>query len=94
MRDRVLHHAIFRILCPIFDKGFIFDSYSCRFGKGTHKAVDRLEEFCRKLSRNNHKNIFALKCDIRKYFDSINYDILLEMIKRKIQDNDVIATIP
>jgi len=66
VRDRVLHHAVFRILYPIFDKSFIFDSYSCRLGKGAHRAVNRLEKFTRKLSRNNRKNIFALKCDIRK----------------------------
>ena len=69
VRDRVLHHAIFRILYPIFDKGFIFDLYSCRIGKGTRRAVNRLEKFCRKLSRNNTKNIFALKCDIKRFFN-------------------------
>lgn len=90
VRDRVLHHAVFRILYPIFDKGFIFDSYSCRLDKGTHRAVNRLEKFCRKLSRNNHRNIFALKCDIRKFFDSVDQDILLELIKNKIQDGNAI----
>jgi RNA-directed DNA polymerase len=90
VRDRVLHHAIFRILYPIFDKGFIFDSYSCRTNKGTRKAVDRLETFLRKASKNNHKNIFALKCDIRKFFDSIDQEILLEIIKRKIFDRETI----
>ncbi|KKP98187.1 MAG: RNA-directed DNA polymerase (Reverse transcriptase) [Candidatus Moranbacteria bacterium GW2011_GWE1_36_7] len=68
VRDRVLHHAIFRILYPIFDKSFVFDSYSCRLEKGTHRAVNRLEEFLQKASSNNHKNIFALKCDVRKFF--------------------------
>ncbi len=90
VRDRVLHHAIFRILYPIFDKGFIFDSYFCRLGKGTHRAVDRLEKFTRKLSRNNRKNIFALECDIRKFFDSIDQDILLGIIKSKIKDTDAL----
>lgn len=90
VRDRVLHHAVFRILYPIFDKGFIFDSYSCRLNKGTHKAVNRLEKFARILSKNNHRNIFALKCDIRKFFDSVNQDILLELVKKKIQDDNAI----
>ncbi|MEK9174510.1 MAG: hypothetical protein AAB725_00890, partial [Patescibacteria group bacterium] len=49
--DRVLHQAVFRVLYPLFDKNFIYDSYSCRVGKGTHKAVTRLENFCRKLSQ-------------------------------------------
>lgn len=90
VRDRILHHAIFRVLYPIFDKSFICDSYSCRIGKGTHRAVSRLEKFCRKLSRNNSKNIFALKCDIRKFFDSVGQDILLELIRKKVVSEDAI----
>lgn len=90
VKDRVLHHAIFRILYPIFDKSFIFDSYSCRIEKGTHRGVLRLEEFYRKLSKNNSKNIFALKCDVRKFFDSVDQDILLELIKSKIGDADAL----
>lgn len=90
VKDRVLHHAIFRILYPIFDKRFIFDSYSCRIEKGTHRGVIRLESFCRKLSRNNYKNIFALKCDIKKYFDSVDQDILLGLITKRINDANTI----
>jgi len=90
VRDRILHHAVFRILYPIFDRGFIFDSYSCRLGKGTHRAVNRLEKFCRKLSQNNHKNILVLKCDVRKFFDSVDQDILLGLINSKIDDEDAI----
>jgi retron-type reverse transcriptase len=90
VRDRVLQHAIFRILYPIFDKTFIFDSYSCRINKGTHKAVKRLKRFCLKLSQNNKKIIFALKCDIRKFFDSVNQDILLNLIKKKIKDEKAV----
>jgi len=90
VKDRVLHHAIFRILYPLFDQNFIFDSYSCRTEKGTHKAVKRLEKFTRKLSQNNRKNIFALKCDIKKFFDSVDQEILLKIIKRKIQEENVI----
>ncbi len=90
VRDRVLHHAIFRILYPIFDKNFIFDSYSCRIGKGTHRAVNRLENFTNKLSKNNSKNIFALKCDVKKFFDSINQEILLKLIKDRIKDEEVV----
>jgi len=88
VRDRILHHAIFRTLCPIFDESLVFDSYSCRIEKGTHRAVKRLENLCRKSSRNNTRKTFALKCDIRKFFDSINQDILLEIIKKKIKDKN------
>ena len=90
VRDRVLHHAVFRILYPIFDKNFIFDSYSCRLAKGTHRAVSRLESFARKLSWNNHKNILALKCDIRKFFDSVDQDILLKLISKKVSDDQAL----
>ncbi len=88
VRDRVLHQAIFRILYPIFDKHFIFDSYSCRIDKGTHKAVTSLEVFCRKLSWNNNKTIFALKCDIKKFFDSIDQNILASLIQAKVKDDN------
>ena len=90
VRDRVLHHAIFQILYSIFDKTFIFDSYSCRNEKGTHKAVNRLEKFCRSASRNNHRNIFTLKLDIRKFFDSIDQEILLKLIQKKVGDENTI----
>jgi len=89
VKDRVLHHAVFRILYPIFDRSFIFDSYSCRLGKGTHKAVNRIEIFCRKLSRNTTRTIFALKCDIKKFFDSIGHDILLNLIRSRISNDDI-----
>lgn len=88
VKERVLHHAIFRILYPIFDKSFIFDSYSCRVGKGTHRAVKRLNEFARKVSKNNTKTCFILKLDVRKFFDSINQDILIGLIKKKIENRN------
>lgn len=90
IRDRVLHQALFRILYSIFDKGFIFDSYSSRLNKGTHKGIDRLKTFLRKCSKNNRKNIFVLKCDISKFFDSIDHQILLDLIKKKIFDSTTI----
>ncbi|MDP3999656.1 MAG: reverse transcriptase domain-containing protein [bacterium] len=86
VRDRVLHQAIFRILYVIFDKGFIYDSDSSRLGKGTHIAVERLGIFLRKLSKNYCKPVFVLKCDISKFFDSIDQQILLNLIKKKIFD--------
>lgn len=90
IKDRVLHHAIFRILYPIFDKSFIYDSYSCRLNKGTHRAVNRLEQFARKSSKNNTKTLFTLKCDIKKFFDSVDQNILLKLIEKKIQDEGVV----
>lgn len=90
VKDRVLHHAIFRIFYPIFDKSFIFDSYSSRIGKGTHRAISRLRIFLIKESKNNRKNAFVLKLDIKKFFDSVNKGILINLIKNKINDSDAI----
>jgi len=87
-RDRVVHHSICNVIEPIFEKGFIFDSYACRKNKGTQLAAKRLQFFLK-----NNQNKYCLKCDISKYFDSINHDILMSIIKRKIKDNDLISLI-
>lgn len=93
VRDRVFHQALFRVLYPIFDRGFIFDSYSCRNGKGAHRAVLRLEQFTRKLSRNYSRPIYALKCDIRKFFDSIDQSVLKTLIRKKIASKHLFSLI-
>ena len=85
-----MHHAISGVLCLIFDRLFIFDSYSSRYGKGTHRAVNRLNIFARKVSKNNTCDCFILKCDIKKFFDSINQEILINLIKKQIQDENTI----
>ena len=90
VRDRLLHHAIYRILCPYFDNKFIFDSYSCRNGKGTHKAIKQFNSFFRKVSKNNTKQCWVLKCDIRKFFASIDQQILLEILDKQITDKNII----
>ena len=84
---------MFRVLYHIFDKKFIFDSYSCRFNKGTHIGVKRLYKFVRSASKNFHHQIFALKCDVKKFFYSIDHDILLNLIKREITDTDTLDLI-
>lgn len=88
--DRILHHAIYRILYLIFDKSFIFDSYSCRIGKRTHRAVGRLESFVRIVSKNYTSPCFALKCDVKKFFASVDHEILKEIIAKKIKNSDVL----
>lgn len=84
-KDRVVHHALCNIIEPIFEESFIFDSYACRKKKGSHAAVYKL-----KSKLKNVNNVFYLKCDIYKYFDSVDQNILLEIIKRKIKDDNVI----
>lgn len=86
IRDRVLYQAIYQKLYPIFDPTFIHDSYSSRDEKGTHSGVERFNEFARKTTRNYSKGSFVLKCDIRKFFDSINHEILINLIKRKFNE--------
>lgn len=90
VRDRLLHHAIYRNLYPFFDKSFIYDSYSCRKDRGTHRALRRFKVFANKASKNNTKTLWILKCDIRKFFASIDQGILLGILEEKILDKDVI----
>lgn len=88
-KDRVVQWAIYRQLNPIFDKQFIYDSYACRAGKGTHKAADRLQYWLRQVSRKPGK-YYYLKLDITKYFYRINHQILMGIIQSKIDDPDLI----
>ncbi|TSC91607.1 MAG: Uncharacterized protein CEN90_405 [Parcubacteria group bacterium Licking1014_17] len=88
--DRLLHHAVYRILYPFFNRTFISDSFSCRLNKGTHKAINRFRYFARKVSRNNTRTCWVLKCDIRRFFANINHTILLKIISRYIPDENII----
>ncbi len=90
VRDRLLHHAIYRILYPFFDRTFIADSFSCRINKGTHKALDRFRGFASEVSKNNTKTCWILKCDIRKFFENIDHKILIDILKSYISDGEII----
>jgi len=90
VRDRLLHHAIYRILYPFFDRVFIADSYSCRLGKGTHKAINKFRSFTWKASKNNTKTCWVLKCDIRKFFANIDHKILVKILEEYIPDENII----
>jgi|SRR3989344_98239 len=89
VRDRLLHHAVYRVLYSYFDNKFIHDSYSCRVGKGTHKAIERFRRFAYKVSRNNTKQCWVLKCDIKKFFASIDHNLLQYIVANYIEDKDV-----
>lgn len=82
-RDRVVHHAICNIIEPIFEKTFIHHSYACRTGKGTHRAINQAQFLCRTKR-------YFLKCDISKYFASIDHDILKKILAGKIKDPELI----
>lgn len=89
-RDRIVHHAVCSVIEPIFDKGFIYDSYACRREKGTHRAVKRLEEFLKSAkAKNENSQLYCLQCDISKYFDSIDHQILQKLLDKKIADEKV-----
>jgi retron-type reverse transcriptase len=90
VRDRLLHHAVYRLLYPFFEKTFISDSFSCRLDKGTHRAINRFRQFAYEVSKNNTKTCWVLKCDIRKFFASIDHEILLNILKEYIPDEDII----
>ena len=90
VRDRVLHHAVFRALNPIFELTFISNSFSCRIGKGTHNGVEAVAKMLRKESCNDRKNCYALKCDIQKFFDSVDHQILFKILKNKIRDEKIL----
>lgn len=96
-RDRIVHHAICNIIEPIFDKSFIYDSYANRKGKGTLAAIKRFDDFKIKVSRNltnltKAKRIkgFVLKADVRHYFNTVDHQILIKIIRSKIRDKRIV----
>lgn len=91
VRDRLLHHAMYRQLYPYFDSTFIADSYSCRRNKGTHRAMNRFRSFANKVSKNNTKTVWVFKSGIRKFFASIDHSILMDILKKHITDENIIS---
>ena len=81
-RDRVVHHALCNVIERIFERRFIHDSYANRIGKGTHRALDRCTYFSRRYR-------YALPCDVRQYFPSIDHAILRRILARYLADSDV-----
>lgn len=83
-RDRVVHHAICNIVEPVLEKSMIPDTYACRTGKGLHHAVQRAYYFYR-------NSRYVYKFDIQKYFHTIDHEILINKLNRKIKDPDLIV---
>jgi RNA-directed DNA polymerase len=84
-RDRIVHHALIRIIEPLFDKIFIYDSCSNRTGKGTLFAIKRFDKFKRKVTYNLKRKAFCLKLDIKHYFQELDRNLLMEIIQREIK---------
>ena len=81
IRDRVVHRMVYEYLVPIFDKTFIYDVWSCRKGKGLLGAIERTQGFTKRYTHG-----FVWRTDIKKFFDSVDQDVLLKCIERKIAD--------
>lgn len=81
-RDRVVHHALCQMIEPIFERSFVHSSYANRSGKGTHRALDHVQQLARR-----HR--FVLQCDIRQFFPSIDHAILHGALARRLDDPDV-----
>ncbi|MDO8604521.1 MAG: reverse transcriptase/maturase family protein [bacterium] len=91
VRDRVLHHLIYKELYRYFDSRFIYDSFSCRKGKGTHRALDRFKYFAGQVSKNYTRTCYVLKGDIKKFFASIDHVVLMKILERHIEDGELRA---
>jgi len=91
VRDRLLHHAIHRKLYPFFAPIFISDSFSCQTGRGMHRALEHFQRSTRKVSRNNTRTCWILKCDIRKFFASVDHGILLTILRERITDHRLVG---
>lgn len=87
VRDRLVHHAIYRALCPFFNRTFIADSFSCRNGKGTHAALRRFRSLAYIASRNNTRTSWVLKCDIKKFFANIDHTALMKILSQYVSDD-------
>lgn len=101
-RDRIVHHAIVNIIKPIYQPIFIYDSFASQKEKGSHLAVERFDYFIKKVSNGqliknslnkNQIKGYCLKADFRKYFDSVNHEVLINILEKKIKDKDLIYLI-
>ncbi len=78
-RDRVVHHALCNVIGPVFEKSFVEDTYANRVGKGTHRALNRCQQFSRQYR-------YVLQCDLKQFFPSLDHEVLTGLIKNKIED--------
>ena len=89
-RDRIVHHILVNYLEKIWEPKFIDQSYSCRKGKGAHKAIEDLKRYIRKVSQNNRRPAYFLQLDIQSFFVGLKKDILFGMIKRHAQNPEIL----
>lgn len=87
--DRIIHHLLVKAIEPYYEKRFIYDSYACRKNKGTHKAVERLQEFMTRVTWNQRRNAYYLQLDIRNFFTSIDKNILYSLLCDAIRQREL-----
>src|SRR6056297_616071 len=83
-KDRVIHHVLVNELEEVGERSFIYDSYACRKNKGTHKAIERLQDFIRKATNNYNKKAYYLQLDISGFFMNIDHNILKTILKKLV----------
>lgn len=91
VRDRLMHHALYRKLYPFFSTVFVADSFSCQLMKGTHGALRRFRVFTQKAGKNNTRTCWALKCDIKKFFANVDHAILESILRSYIPEEKTLA---
>ena len=84
-RDKIVQIALNNVLKEVYNKCFIYDSYACIDNKGTHKCVDRIQNFMRKAKRKHGDSCYIIKIDIKKFFYSIDREILKKVVSKKIK---------
>ncbi len=87
--DRIVHHALANITEPLFERKFICDSYACRIGKGVHKAAIKMQKF-QHIAAMNFQHVYVIKGDIHHYFENVDQDILMSIVKRTIRDRNTL----
>ena len=89
-KDRIVHHALCNVIAPLFEKSFIHDSFANQKGKGTLKAINRFDYFKRKVANNFSIAAYVLKADVKSYFENVNHNILISIVKRRINNMKVL----
>lgn len=87
-RDRILHHAIVQVIGDLLEHKFIANTYACIANRGSHKAAEKLHKMMRK---GNNK--YALQCDISKYFQNVDHDVLKRLIRKTIGDERLLEVL-
>ncbi len=89
--DRVVQHSLCdEVLAPLFEKRLVYDNAACRHGKGTHFAINRVTKFLQESYKKYGTEGYFLKCDVRKFFDSIDHEILKSKLRTVIKDEDIL----